>query len=72
MVPGPSFPLSKEGLSMSQTWCPICSTRHQPGRQDCPGEVAATEPERHGWKVNVETPQGLEAYGVLVAPAGNG
>lgn len=51
---------------MSETWCAVCCTRHGPSG-DCPGELPATGPERHGWRVNVETPQGLEAYGVLVA-----
>jgi hypothetical protein len=36
----------------------------------CPGELLATGEERHGWKVRVETPHGLEAYAVLVAEAG--
>jgi hypothetical protein len=27
--------------------------------------------ERHGWRVSVETPYGVEAYGVLVAQAGD-
>jgi len=31
--------------------------------------LRATGPERHGWRVAVETPYGLEAYGVLVAPS---
>jgi hypothetical protein len=35
---------------------------------DCPGELRATAPERHGWRITVDTPFGLEAYGVLVAP----
>ena len=32
----------------------------------------ATGPERIGWRVNVETPLGIEAYGVLVAPTAEG
>ncbi|ANM28620.1 hypothetical protein ABI59_01790 [Acidobacteria bacterium Mor1] len=31
----------------------------------------ATGPERHGWRVNIETPAGVEAIGVLVAEAGD-
>jgi len=32
------------------------------------GDLRATGDERHGWRVAVETPHGIEAYGVLVAP----
>jgi hypothetical protein len=35
-------------------------------------EIRATEPERHGWRVTVATPLGVEAYGVLVAPCEEG
>jgi len=31
--------------------------------------LLATGPERHGWRVNIQTPNGIEACGVLVAPA---
>lgn len=55
---------------MSEAWCPTCCTRHAPA-EDCPGTLLATGPERHGWRVHVETPHGHEAYGVLVAPAGD-
>ena len=48
-------------------WCEICCTTHLPSHR-CPGDLQATEDERHGWRVNVETPQGIEGYGVLVAP----
>ena len=47
-------------------WCRVCGTRHEQ-RSDCPGELRPTGPERHGWRVTVETPHGIEAYGVLVA-----
>ena len=51
---------------MKQPWCNVCGTVHgSPGR--CPGELTAESPERHGWRVNVETPHGIEAYGVLIA-----
>jgi hypothetical protein len=53
---------------MSEPWCPVCSTQHR-RRSECPGELLATGEERHGWRVNVETPSGIEAYGVLVAEA---
>jgi len=51
---------------MTDSWCTVCCTRHGT-TGECPGELLASGPERHGWRVNVETPQGLEAYGVLVA-----
>lgn len=50
---------------MSGEWCSVCCTRHRP-EDDCPGELPATGEERHGWRVNVATPDGVEAYGVLV------
>jgi hypothetical protein len=53
---------------MSVHWCAVCGTAHSPSR-GCPGDLRATGPERHGWRVVVETPHGIEAYGVLVAPA---
>ncbi|HEX4822905.1 MAG TPA: PilZ domain-containing protein [Candidatus Polarisedimenticolaceae bacterium] len=53
---------------MAAFWCPACGSDHEkPG--DCPGDLRATGPERHGWRVAVETPHGIEAYGVLVAPS---
>lgn len=51
------------------SWCEFCGTSHGPGN-DCPGLLEATGPERHGWRIAVDTPHGLESYGVLVAPAG--
>jgi Tfp pilus assembly protein PilZ len=53
---------------MALSWCSVCGGSHETPR-DCPGELRATGPERHGWRVAVETPFGLEAYGVLVAPS---
>ena len=53
---------------MGLTYCPVCGGSHAKA-QDCPGELRATGPERHGWRVTVETPFGIEAYGVLVAPS---
>lgn len=50
-------------------WCLACCTRHAESDR-CPGDLLATGEERHGWKVRVETPHGLEAYAVLVAEAG--
>ncbi len=51
---------------MVTKWCSVCCTTHDRNNQ-CPGELVTQNPERHGWRVNVETPQGIEAYGVLVA-----
>ncbi|NIM01314.1 MAG: hypothetical protein GTN89_10820 [Acidobacteria bacterium] len=56
---------------MATTWCPVCGTPHE-NRADCPGELISETPERHGWRVNVETPSGIEAYGVLVAKTNGG
>lgn len=53
---------------MAEDWCPVCCTRHR-AKRECPGELLATGPERHGWRVNIQTPSGIEACGVLVAPA---
>jgi Tfp pilus assembly protein PilZ len=50
------------------TFCTVCGGSHAKSG-DCPGELRATGPERHGWRVAVETPFGIEAYGVLVAPS---
>jgi Tfp pilus assembly protein PilZ len=47
-------------------WCSFCGGHHETPKE-CPGDLRATGPERHGWRVTVETPYGLEAYGVLVA-----
>ncbi len=51
------------------TFCEVCCTSHGSGA-DCPGLLQATGPERHGWRISVDTPHGMESYGVLVAPAG--
>jgi hypothetical protein len=53
---------------MSDGWCPVCHSRHRI-KKDCPGELLATGPERPGWRVNIQTPAGIEACGVLVAEA---
>src|SRR6185436_20844949 len=53
---------------MALIWCTVCGGSHVKA-QDCPGDLQATGPERHGWRVAVDTPYGLEAYGVLVAPS---
>ena len=51
---------------MATQWCPVCCTTHDQ-EEHCPGELITKNQERHGWRVNVETPHGIEAYGVLVA-----
>lgn len=56
---------------MATKWCNVCCTIHD-GIGRCPGELIAAEPERHGWRVNVETPHGIEAYGVLVTETKRG
>jgi len=54
--------------TVALTWCAACGSSHATPK-DCPGDLRATGPERHGWRVAVETPHGIEAYGILVAPA---
>jgi len=51
---------------VSYEWCPQCCTQHRAGEL-CPGELLATGAERHAWRVNVDTPHGVEAYAVLIA-----
>ena len=50
-------------------WCPVCNTRHDHPRQ-CPGELLASGPERHGWRTKVLAQHRTEIYGVLLAEAG--
>ena len=52
-------------------WCRVCCTRHAPDRL-CPRERELTGVEFVGFKVNVETPQGMRAIGVLLGEAGRG
>src|SRR6267143_1834934 len=54
--------------AVSHTFCCVCGTEHS-GPASCPGELRATGAEKHGWRVNVETPFGHEAIGVLLAPS---
>jgi hypothetical protein len=51
-----------------QRFCCVCGAEHS-GPASCPGELRATGAERPGWRVHVETPFGLEAIGVLLAPS---
>ena len=52
---------------LAERYCVVCGTGHT-GSGNCPGELRATGAERPGWRVNVETPFGHEAIGVLLAP----
>lgn len=52
----------------TQAFCAVCGTGHY-GPATCPGELRATGAERNGWRVQVETPFGHEAIGVLIAPS---
>ena len=54
--------------AVSQCFCRVCGTGHA-SPATCPGELLATGAERPGWRVNVETPFGHEAIGVLLAPS---
>jgi Tfp pilus assembly protein PilZ len=66
--------LEEETKTASRAWrltnlsCPVCCSFHVTA-EECPGELKATGTECQGWRVNVETPNGMEAYGVLVAPS---
>ena len=53
---------------MPLRWCAVCSSGHTL-EEECPGDLPATGPERHGWRVNAETPQGIVAHGVMIAPS---
>ncbi len=53
---------------MSHEWCPVCCTPFE-NRHVCSGSLLATGHERHAWRVHVETPFGLQAFGVLIAPS---
>ena len=54
--------------AVSHSFCRVCGTGHS-GPATCPGELRATGAERPGWRVNIETPFGHEAIGVLLAPS---
>ena len=49
--------------------CKACGSIH-PGEKRCPGEIQPTGPESAGWRVNVGTGNGIEAFAVLVTPCG--
>ena len=51
------------------SWCAQCCTRHD-DTNSCPGQVRITGLERHGWRGVYKTAHGGEAYGTLIAPAG--
>ncbi len=52
---------------MFDGFCAVCCTRHG-DQEDCPGDLRATGPERHGWSVAVDAPRGVELYGVILGP----
>lgn len=52
----------------ARRWCGTCGTSHS-GPGTCPGTLRATGAERPAWRVNVATPYGEEAIGVLLAPS---
>jgi hypothetical protein len=54
--------------AVSPRFCCVCGTGHS-DRTVCPGELRATGAERPGWRVNIETPFGHQAIGVLLAPS---
>jgi hypothetical protein len=51
----------------THAFCRVCGTEHRESG-GCPGQLAPTGAERPGWRVQVETPFGNEAIGVLLAP----
>jgi hypothetical protein len=53
---------------MEEEFCPVCSAQHD-GAGECPGELRATGPERHGWAVAADAARGVEIYGVVYAPS---
>ncbi len=55
---------------MAPQWCSVCCTQHL-DQQRCPGDIAPTGPETEAWKVTVETPRGMQGYGVLLAEVGD-
>jgi len=42
-----------------------------PEHDVCPGVLEPTGPESPGWRINVSTARGIEAFGVLVTPCGD-
>lgn len=67
----PASPLVELGRDpAAPDWCLVCFTRHAADSK-CHGEHPVSGPERNGWKAIVETPHAMEAFGVLVAPAGD-
>jgi len=55
---------------MTPLWCAGCGAVHG-ADEPCPDELEPTGPESPGWRVNVSTASGIEAFGVLVAPCGD-
>jgi hypothetical protein len=57
--------------AMFSRWCATCNTPHTVD-DPCPGRLVPVDSERHGWRANVDTLQGIDAYGVLLARCTNG
>jgi hypothetical protein len=55
---------------VTSCWCEACGSFHA-AHDACAIDLAPTGPETPGWRVNVTTGRGIEAYGVLVAPCGD-
>ena len=55
---------------MSIDWCACCGTEHA-AESGCPRVSEISNSEVPVWRVAVETPRGIDGYGVLVAPMGN-
>jgi uncharacterized protein (TIGR02266 family) len=56
-------------MAKGDSWCDVCCTRHV-RREDCPGNLLATGPERHARKFMSSDKHRVEYYGVLIAEAG--
>ena len=50
-------------------WCRLCGSAHDP-EQVCPRSAFTSEPEQAGRRIGVETPRGVEGYGVLLVKSG--
>jgi Tfp pilus assembly protein PilZ len=59
-----------EGDTGTRDWCPVCCSIID-GAHRCPGPLLATGHERHGWRVHVETPYGMLAFGASLKFAGS-
>jgi hypothetical protein len=53
---------------MGTRLCGTCGESHA-SPVDCAGDLRPTGPERPSWRVEVDTPRGIQAFGVLIAPS---